>query len=213
LYRHRPDLFSKLGRHIYREPHFHYDYGFSDLKDPKFLDGFWQSPKYFESIEETIRADFQVKESLVKNVLKKGIELGEGHSIAVHVRRGDFLNPKIAAYHGVLDAAYYHKAIEIIQEKDPLATIHFFSDDIEWVKYNIPSRVNTEFVSSPKRSALEDFYLMTKCRHIVIANSSFSWWAAWLNNHPDKIVVAPKNWFAGDSINTDDLIPNTWIRI
>jgi hypothetical protein len=213
LYRHKPEFFSKLGRRIYREPHFHYDHGFINLKTPIFLDGFWQSPKYFEPIEEAIRADFKVKEALVKNVIKKGNDLAEGHSIAVHVRRGDFLNPKIAAYHGVLEAAYYQNAIHLIQQKDPRSTIHFFSDDIEWVKQNIPSPVNTEFVSSPKRSAMEDFYLMTKCRHMVIANSSFSWWAAWLGKHPDKIVVAPKNWFVGDSVNTKDLIPSNWIRI
>lgn len=213
LYRHKPELFSKLGRNVYREQSFHYDPNFLTLSDPVYLDGFWQSPRYFADIETIIRSDFAVKDQLVKKVLSKGRELEESHAIGVHVRRGDFLRPKIAAYHGVLDAAYYQSAIESIQEKDPRATVHFFSDDIEWVKSNIPTQVNTEFVSSPRRTALEDFYLMSKCRHNVIANSSFSWWAAWLNNHPDKMVVAPRNWFADPVINTGDLIPSGWIRL
>jgi hypothetical protein len=132
----------------------------------------------------------------------------------VHIRRGDFLNEKITAYHGVLSAFYFEKAIGLIREKIPSASIYFFSDDIEWVKQNLAVDKNSVFVSSfITRSAIEDFYLMTKCKHNIIANSSFSWWPAWLNNNPDKIVVAPKKWFADSSINTNDLIPQDWIRI
>lgn len=212
LYRHRPGFFANFGRHIYREPHFHFDRNFFNLNDPVFLDGFWQSPLYFKDIEDSIRQDFTVKEELIKNVKEKGKELESSTSVAVHIRRGDFLNPKAVAYHGVLNAAYYLNALTLIREKVPGASICYFSDDIEWVKKNLPAG-NGEYISSFTRSAIEDFYLMTKCRHHIIANSSFSWWTAWLNDNPGKTVIAPKKWFADERINTIDLIPKEWIRI
>ena len=212
LYRHPVGLL-KGGNHIYREPHFHFDKNFFKINDPVFLDGFWQSPLYFESIENIIRKNFVVKPGFIHNVIEKGKELESTNSLAVHIRRGDFLNPKIAAYHGVLSAFYFEKAIALVKEKEPSATVYFFSDDIDWVKQNLARYKNAEFVSSFTHSAIEDFYLMTKCRHNIIANSSFSWWPAWLNTNPGKIVVAPKKWFAVSSINTGDLIPDNWIRI
>jgi len=212
LYRHPVSLF-KTGRNIYHEPHFHFDENFFNIADPVFLDGFWQSPLYFKPIEDSIRKDFRVRAELINNVIEKGKELEGKSSIAVHVRRGDFLNPKIAAYHGVLDATYFEKAIRLVKDKAAGASVYFFSDDIDWVKQNLSLDKDAEFVSSFTRSAIEDFYLMTKCRHNIIANSSFSWWPAWLNANPDKIVVAPEKWFADSSINTNDLIPGNWTRI
>lgn len=213
LYRHKPVFFSKFGKNIYREPHFHFDKQFFYLNDPVFLDGFWQSPLYFKNIEPIIRQDFTVNQELIKDVKEKGKELKNKSSIAMHIRRSDFLNLKSVAYHGVLDAAYYEKAIELSMQKIHDASLYIFSDDIEWVKQTLNVPANTEFISSLTKSAIEDFYLMTKCRHNIIANSSFSWWPAWLNTNPDKIVIAPKNWFADSRINTNDLIPAAWIRI
>ncbi len=213
LYRHRPNFFSKLGKHIYREPHFQFDKNFLHLTDPIFLDGFFQSPRYFEDISTIIRQEFRIREELTMRVSKKAAELEELPSVAVHIRRGDFLNPKTAAYHGVLDATYYAKAVEFIQEKIPGAFFYIFSDDIEWVKDNIPLPTGTEFVSSFTKSPIEDFFLMTKCRHNIIANSSFSWWPAWLNNNQGKMVIAPKRWFANPNMNTSDLIPGEWTRL
>ncbi|MEI9912906.1 MAG: alpha-1,2-fucosyltransferase [Bacteroidota bacterium] len=212
LYRHQYVSFFKAGKNIYHEPHFHFDENFFHLNDPVFLDGFWQSPLYFKDMETIIRRDFTIKPGLIKNVMEKGKELEGKDSIAVHIRRGDFMNPKITAYHGVMGTDYYSKAIQILKERITSASVHYFSDDIEWVKKYLPAD-NAEFVSSFTRSAIEDFYLMTKCRHIIIANSSFSWWTAWLNDNPGKIVVAPGKWFADSRINTNDLIPAEWIRI
>jgi hypothetical protein len=212
LYRHKPAFFSRLGKHVYREPHFHFDPCFFELNDPVLIDGFWQSPLYFKDIEATLRQDFTIKEELVQRVKEKGKELASKPSVAVHIRRGDFLKPRPAAYHGVLDTDYYSKAIELLAEKVPDLSVHYFSDDIKWVQQNLPA-YNAEFVSSFTRSAIEDFYLMTRCRHNIIANSSFSWWPAWLNDNPGKIVIAPKKWFAVSHINTGDLIPAGWIRV
>jgi hypothetical protein len=213
LYRHNTAFFSRFGRNIYKEPHFHFDKNFSCLKDPVFLDGFWQSPFYFQDIESTIRKDFTVKPELVSKVLEKGKELEQRSSVAVHVRRGDFTNKAATSYHGILSAFYYEKAIGLIKEKDPSACIYFFSDDIEWVKQNLAVDKNVQFISSFENSAIEDFYLMTKCRHNIVANSSFSWWPAWLNSNPDKMVIAPKKWFVDTTINTNDLIPPEWRRL
>ncbi len=211
LYRH-PFSLLKTGKNIYREPHFHFDSHFFELKDPVFLDGFWQSPQYFREIEDILRRDLIPKSNLIQNVLVKGKELQNKPSVAVHIRRGDFLDAKINAYHGVLSAIYYEKAMGFIKEKEPNACFYFFSDDIEWVKQNLATDKNAEFVSSFTKSPVEDFYLMTKCRHNIIANSSFSWWTAWLNDNPGKIVVAPKRWFAISTIDTNDLMPADWNR-
>jgi Glycosyl transferase family 11 len=213
LYRHKPAFFSRFGKNVYREQHFHFDKKIFQLTDPVYLDGFWQSPLYFRGIESILKQDFTVKDELVKNVTARGKELAGKDSIAIHIRRGDLLNPKAMAYHGVLDKTYYEKAIRLLAQKVSSASFHVFSDDIGWAKQNLVLPAGTEFVSSITKSAIEDFYLMTKCRHNIIANSSFSWWPAWLNDNPRKIIVAPKNWFADNRINTDDLIPPEWIRI
>jgi hypothetical protein len=212
LYRHPVGLF-KRGKNVYREKQFHFDPGFFSLKDPVFIDGYWQSPLYFKDIEETIRLDFTPKPELIKNVIDIAKEMQSKPSVAVHIRRGDFLKRKIKAYHGVMSAFYFEKAIGIIKERIPSAYLYFFSDDINWVKQNLVVNKNAEFVSAYTHSAIEDFYLMSQCRHNVIANSSFSWWAAWLNANPDKIVVGPLKWFSSGGINTTDLMPNTWLRI
>ncbi|MBL7743837.1 MAG: alpha-1,2-fucosyltransferase [Chitinophagaceae bacterium] len=212
LYRHSPSFFANFGKHIYREPHFHFDQYFFRLTDPVFLDGFWQSPLYFKDIEDIIRQDFLIKENLIKNVKELGKELENRNSVAVHVRRGDFLTPKASMYHGVMDEGYYEKAITLIKEKQQEVSVYYFSDDTDWVKRHLQPHY-AGFVSPYTLTAIEDFYLMTRCRHNIIANSSFSWWTAWLNNHPGKMVVAPKKWLAKDQINTGDLIPSNWFCI
>lgn len=213
LYRHKPSFFSRFGKNIYREPHFHLDKNFFQLTDPVFLDGFWQSPLYFKDVESQLRQEFVIKPELIANVVEKGKELEQRPAVAVHVRRGDFLNTKAISYHGVLSPFYYEKAIGMLKEKYPSACIYFFSDDIAWVKRNLAIDRGAEFISSLDNSAAEDFYLMTKCSHNIIANSSFSWWPAWLNTKPGRIVIAPQKWFLDSSINTNDLIPRDWIRI
>lgn len=213
LYRHNPALLSKLGRHIYREPHFHFDPHFFSLTAPVFLDGYWQSPKYFADIEKEIRQEFTIRPERIRNVEEQAREMRERPSVSVHIRRGDFLRPKIKSYHGVMSAFYFEKAIGIIREKLPEMYIYFFSDDMDWVKQNLVVNKNSEFISGQGRTAIEDFYLMSQCRHNIIANSSFSWWAAYLNTNPDKIVIGPQKWFAVSGINTDDLMPTDWQRI
>ena len=214
LYRHAPSLFSLLSKNIYREPHFHFDHSFTLLQDPVFLDGFFQSPKYFSNVNHDILKEFRIKTELSARIKEKCDELANTNSISVHIRRGDFLNPKAINYHGILDKHYYETALELIKQKaGDHARFYFFSDDINWVSSNLLLPPNSELVSKSTGSAIEDFFLMSNCKHNIIANSSFSWWPAWLNNNDKKIVIAPKNWFVDTSIITTDLIPEEWIRI
>jgi hypothetical protein len=157
------------------------------------LDGYFQTEKYFKHIKDKILNDFTFK--FIPN-------LPTENYISIHVRRGDYLHQ--TNHHPVCDVEYYNEAISLINENLPKI---IFSDDIEWCKDNIKA----DFYSENTKN-YEDLYLMTRAKHNVIANSSFSWWGAWLNQNPDKIVVAPKNWFGPGYAHLDvsDLIPEEW---
>lgn len=213
LYRHSPALFGRLGRNIYREPHFHFDEKFYDIKKPVYLNGYFQSEKYFKPAEDLISKEFTVNPLLIGHLKGRIQEWQPKETIAVHIRRGDYTNKKIQDYHGILPADYYNKAIALLAEKIANPYFCFFSDDIGWVKENIIISDPHEFTSSVTQSAIEDFHLMTQCKHNIIANSSFSWWAAWLNNHSGKTIVTPRQWFNNVKLDTKDLIPENWIRI
>jgi hypothetical protein len=138
----------------------------------------------------------------------------ESESVSIHVRRGDYVNnPKVNEYHGSLQSDYYLKAIEVINNKVSDSKFYIFSDDIEWVRDNMFGDLNAVFVKTT--SDEEDMYLMSKCKHNIIANSSFSWWGAYLNSNESKLVVAPVQWFKNAEMNekTLDLVPTNWYRV
>jgi hypothetical protein len=213
LYRHAPAFFSKLGRNIYREPHFHFDPRFFTLTDPVYLDGYFQSEKYFKPIENLLRRELTVKENLIKHLATYKEKLQQQESVAVHIRRGDYAQKKMLEIHGLQPPAYYNEAIKKMAQKLNRPFFYFFSDDIEWVKANITLDHPHEFITGFTQTAIEDFYLMTQCKHTIIANSSFSWWAAWLNNNTNKIVIAPAKWFNKAPHNTQDLLSANWLVI
>ena len=213
LYRHSPALFSKLGKNIYREPHYHFDENFYRIKNPVYLDGYWQSEKYFKPLEVLLRKELTIKHELVSHLAGSTKEWSSKETIAVHIRRGDYTQQKIQDYHGTLSAGYYNNAIDALAAKFNNPFFCFFSDDIKWVKENINIQYPHEFISGYTKSAIEDFYLMSQCKHNIIANSSFSWWAAWLNNHPGKMVIAPRQWFNNANLDTKDLTPENWLCI
>ena len=190
--------------------------------DNIYLDGYWQSEKYFstqsadilsnkENIENLIRQEFTLKnEFQIKNIdLTRKIK--NSNSISIHIRRGDYTDSKTKKSIGLCPVKYYHQAItEIINKvKNPIFFI--FSDDIKWSKNNLQINLPATFIDGNKN--YEDLILMSMCKHNIIANSSFSWWGAWLNQNPNKIVIAPKKWFVKTTLDTKDLIPNAWIRI
>ena len=194
---------------------FAFDSTTSKITDGTILVGNWQSEKYFKQIRDRIVKEFSIKNPSAifkkfQEVIIKNLDL----SISVHVRRGDYANnPKYNAKHGVLPIEYYSKSVELIREKIPNAIFYIFSDDIPWVKENLSFIKPVIFVSDNGTNNAEDIILMSLCRYHIIANSSFSWWGAWLDQKKDKTVIAPKQWFVASNDTTDDLIPKEWLRI
>lgn len=200
---------------IYIEPHFHFDKNFFKARKNVLLKGGWQSEKYFNRYNEIIRETFQLKHEFIQRVLPKSVKFRKQNSIAVHIRRGDYLRKKIILeWHGVMDADYYKRAFEILKSKLDNFQVYYFTDDPLWVKSELGPMINGEIISGViSQTHFEDLYLMSQCRHNIIANSSFSWWGAWLNDNPEKIVIAPKKWFNKGPKDTYDLYPEGWIVI
>jgi len=164
-----------------------------------YFDGYFQSEKYFADCIEDIRKEFQFKDKL---------KIPEGNAVAIHIRRGDYV--KLADIHLVCTPAYYENAIAYIQSHVENPTFYVFSEDLEWVRQNINIPSNSVFVDyNQDMPSSHDMQLMSLCKHNIISNSSYSWWAAWLNKNPGKIVVAPDKWFANDmetDIYTDSMV-------
>lgn len=201
----------------YREPHFHYDAAFEGLGPRTSLFGYFQSERYFSPIAETLRHCFSPREPLGSKAAEVLARIE--HSVlpvSVHVRRGDYLNPGTAEVHGSLGESYYRQAIGRIESAlDGKMDFFIFSDDpasAEQLLDFLPKSHLNHVRGDPQRP-WEDMALMARCRHHVIANSSFSWWGAWLNRSPDKVVVAPRAWFTSAELgkrNTGDLYPAGW---
>ena len=175
---------------------------------------FFQSEQYFKSIEHTIRTEITLKDPLSSTAQDLARQIkNESNSVSIHVRRGDYIsNPQAYNHHGICDLSYYDRAISKIKES--ISTPHFFvfSDDIEWVKENLKLE-HVTYVSNPTLTECEELVLMSYCTHNIIANSTFSWWGAWLNQNNNKIVIAPQKWLNTNMKKQPDIIPQTWIKI
>ena len=192
----------------FNEPHYHFDPNFmSGFPDGRDLFGYFQSEKYFEHIESEIRKDFRFKKHIMDAAEPYTRILRDNKVFSIHFRRTDYLNTPDA--HPVPAHSFYKKAIKIFNDYDYGLV---FSDDIEWCK-TLDYLQSDKFIFCSNHAYL-DLYLMTQCHSNVIANSSFSWWGAWLNSGSDKMVLTPSIWF-GPAINADtkDLIPEDWIII
>jgi hypothetical protein len=176
------------------------------------LEGFWQNEKYFSDIDEIIRQDFTLKNELSIPALEIDKKIAETESVSIHFRYGDYLfNKKTGKLFGVPDFDYYQTAINKIKSKINNPVFFIFSDDIGLVKKKLQADPFLYFVSQPGLKDFEELILMSRCKHNIVANSSFSWWGGWLNNNPNKIVIAPKIWFR--KIKMKDIIPEGWIKI
>lgn len=173
-------------------------------------EGFWQSEKYFLSIKEEIRESFAFKTRLLNESTRKlAQKLDKSNFVSVHVRRGDYL--LLPDYLGVCAIDYYHHALDVIKDKVDHPMCIFFSDDIPWVRQNLPVEDAVYVDWNKGRESWQDMYLMSQCQHNILANSSFSWWGAWLNTNDDKIVIAPKKWF--EFSPNYDILPDQWLAI
>lgn len=177
-----------------------------------YLDGYFQSESYFKDYESSIRQDFTPKEAWSGNkaVLAEIIR-NDRQAVSLHVRRGDYLTHP--DFGGIVTKEYYEQAVEYMKREVPLAHFYVFSDDIAWCQKELALADDTTFVSNPELKDFEEMLLMSYCQHHIIANSSFSWWGAWLNPSSDKIVIAPSRWSNLHENWYQDIIPATWKRM
>ncbi len=210
-------LFSKARRlfkaKILRIFHIGYEAEMLNTK-ASYLDGYFQSYKYLEPIKEQLLNELTLKEDLSLRYGFLLLEMATSASVAVHIRRGDYVSDaKTKSAHYICDLAYYKKAMALMEEKVPSPIFYIFSDDIAWAKENLQGKEKIVFVSGPEMQDYEELVLMSKCEHNIIANSSFSFWGAWLNQNKQKIVIAPERW--NNEINKEyrDLLPENWIKI
>jgi hypothetical protein len=204
-------IWLKCLNHI-QEKQFHFDPTILSLSSDVYLDGYWQSEKYFKDIDPIIRQEFTLKKEPDAKNAALAQKIAETEAVSVHVRRGDYVtNPVVNYLHGLCPLEYYHQAITRLISQVEKPHFYVFSDDWEWVKNNMILGYPTTFVmiNGPEK-AYEDLRLMSLCRYHIIANSSFSWWGAWLSNYQYKLVFAPRKWFHGYQHDTRDLIPNGW---
>lgn len=197
-------------RRVYKEPHFHFDPGFFYTKPPLYLKGYWQSWRYFEPVADIIRKDFTFAQHFSAAVQEKAWQLKGSESVAIHFRRGDYTSKEAVEYHGITGADYYQQAVARFRD----AKFYVFTNDPAWVRENLPTGIDYEILSGGlSHTPYEDLFLMSQCRHQIIANSSFSWWGAWLNEYAGKQVISPTQWFATGQLDAMDLIPASWYRI
>lgn len=176
------------------------------------LSGFWQSYKYFPSAA-VLRQDLSLTTPFNHLQQTYAEAMHACNSVAMHVRRGDYVsNSKALEKHGICSENYYQRAVEVIKERVESPVFYVFSDDPDWVKANI-SIENAVFVSDEGFDQEVDLMLIASCKHQIIANSSFSWWGAYLNDNPTKIVIVPTPWFDDQSLSDEDMSPDNWIKL
>ena len=198
-------------KHVYYEPFLSFDKNVLSKQDGTFLKGYWQSEKYFTD-KNKIMEDLEIIKSPTEKNTQIKAKIEECNSISLHIRRGDYVSNST---HGTCDLGYYNKAVQFFIDKyGSNFEIFAFSDDPSWVQKNLELPVKINFISNnSSNNNYEDLRLMTCCMHNIIANSSFSWWGAWLNKNPKKCVIAPKQWFADSKIENKDITPKNWLRI
>jgi hypothetical protein len=194
-----------------------FDYNFKEkfMKPSRgitFYFGGWHADNYFSKSKETILKKFEFNEPDDKENLLVLNKIKQTNSVSIHVRRGDFLNAaNIDLFGDVCTKSYFEKAITIIESRVTNPYFFIFSNDLEWVKENLLTKNVTYISCNSGKNSWKDMYLMSLCKHNIIANSTFSWWGAWLNKNSDKIVVCPSRFLKNDTFT--DVYPNSWTKI
>src|SRR3989442_95689 len=180
-----------------------------------YLDGYWQSEKYFSDVADTIRREFTSRDRLDAGPREILDRMATAESVSVHVRRGDYAShPRASRARSVCTPSYYQRCVAYIAERLGHTHLFVFSDDPDWVAANLRFEYPTTLVSTvPARPDHTDLRLMSACRHHVIANSSFSWWGAWLNPHHDQLVLAPRRWMNDPPVDDRAVVPARWISV
>ena len=194
-----------------------YDKLLKDKRSKKFI-GYFQSYKYFQKNWEKIKSDFTFKEKLSDKAQILQTKIFSENSVCISIRRGDFISNTNKVLN-VLDLKYYKKAIDFLTSSEKNLQFYFFSDDINWCKENFSFLDNIIVVDEyyNGKKFRDKFELMMSCKHMIIPNSSFAWWAAFLNYHSNlnegNLIIAPQNWFYNINSNIEDIIPSSWHKI
>lgn len=201
----------KLSNKIFEKKIFQFDEKMLSLRNG-YLDGYWQCFKYFEDIREILLKEFTLVDEMNSENRLIRDKINELNSVSIHVRRGDYVkDKKNNAIYNVFGLEYYQNAIDFITNKIDNPHFFIFSDDFEWASKNLKI-VNATYVNANSKGNPEnDLILMANCKHNIIANSTFSWWGAWLNQNENKIVIAPKKWMSNVEC-LDGLYPVDWIK-
>lgn len=210
-------VISRPSEGVYHEPHFHFDENLLNMGCQNVvLEGYFQSPRYFQGVEDRLREQYQLSSdwSSIGQIWLDKINASPC-SIALHVRRGDYLSAGASGTHSSLNLDYYRRSIDLMRKLLGQEIQFFlFSDDAEFVESTFSDLASAQVVTSNPDAPWEDMFLMAHCRHNIIANSSYSWWGAWLNPNPEKYVIAPAQWFTPAKMavcNVLDLYPDDWI--
>ncbi|MDD2225312.1 MAG: alpha-1,2-fucosyltransferase [Candidatus Shapirobacteria bacterium] len=202
-----------INKKVFRKYYLDFHPEILDQKGDIYLEGFFQSEKNFLEIRPLILKEFTLKKEIFNADFLA--EISQNDSVAVHIRRGDYItDKKTKKYHGTCTKEYYFNAIEMMKHQIPHAIFYFFSDDINWVRENFNiDNVKMKIGTDPNLSDCEELILMSKCKHQIIANSSFSWWGAWLNNNKNKIVMVPSKWMSKIPDPHPNIIPKSWTTV
>ena len=204
----------QLSSRFLRERQYHFDPHVLDAPDNCYLMGYWESEKYFSDIRETLVKEFSLRNPLTGRNLEYKKQIIATESVGVHVRRGDALRPLALKKWKLLDPGYFRRCADIVAHRVSNPHFFVFSNDIEWAKSNLDLPFPVTFIEGNNEdAAFLELDLMRRCRHNIIANSSFSWWGAWLNCSKEKIVCAPARWFGDFDVDTKDLVPESWILV
>jgi len=199
-----------------QEKNFHFDASVMDMVGEHYLEGHWMSEKYFLDIIHIIHQEFKFKEEILFHGRDLLSRIRNSNSVCIQIRRGDYItNAQIAKLHQTTSLSYFQQGAELINRKVESPVFFIFSDDPDWCKLNLKTIKNANFVENELTNATTQDYLqlMISCKHFIISNSTFAWWAAWLSLSPDKIVIAPTKWFNDERILTSDIYPASWITI
>lgn len=202
-------------RTVFAEQYHPYDPNFWKAPKTVYLEGYWQTERYFAHIRELLQSELVVLHTPDKQNRTMLERIAQVESVGVHVRRGDYVSDfEVKRVHGVCPLSYYSNAIDVMARRLPNPHFFIFSDDMDWSIANLNVEYPCTYVAhNTAEQDYEDLRLMSRCKHLIIANSSFSWWGAWLSTHPSKIIIAPSKWFNQSDRNTRDVVPTSWLTL